>query len=196
MITYSRAQRQAKELRDEEKAAKHIAAVAGRVAIQEEVKEEKKNLRIHLDAEERANQIRATRQGFGVQRTFELVTERPGWHRRWVNDVNIPFRLEQGWTFVSKSQVQDTTSLGFEGVDVADRITKPNKARNDDGQAGMTTLMEIPQVIAAEIQKAMVDDPADRIDDTIRGGTVGLSERDRQYTYIPRDTPIRMSNKP
>lgn len=154
-----------------------------------------KEPRIQTSADERAAEIRRTRsEGFGAQRTFDLVTERLGWYRRWVNDNNIPGRLAEGWTFVSKSQVKDTTSLGFEGVDVSDRLTKPNKATNPDGNAGMTTLMEIPDVIAKEIQKARVDDPADRIDATIRGGTIGIDEANRQYTYSP--TPIRMGYKP
>lgn len=135
-----------------------------------------------------ASRIREKRQGFGTQTTFG-EHKREGWRRRWVNDINIPFRKDQGWEFVSKSN-KDTSAVGFEGVDVADRITKPNKATNPDGSHGMTTLMEIPEEIALEIIKAMVDDPTDKTEQALRVGNPGGAAG--SHTYVPKDTPIRI----
>jgi hypothetical protein len=143
--------------------------------------------------EERAAAIRRERTSFGVQKYFDGVPEKEGWKRRWVNDENVPHRLEQGWTFVSKAHLKDTSSIGFESVDVADRVTKPNKASNPDGSAGMTMLMEIPTSVANEINKAMVVDPTDRIDAALRAGKIGDGGVQNPNNYIPKDAPIKFT---
>ena len=149
--------------------------------------------RRNLTPQERAAAIRKERTGFGVQKYFDGVPEKDGWKRRWVNDINVPHRIDQGYTFVSKAHMRDTSSIGYESVDVADRVTKPNKASNPDGSAGMATLMEVPMEVALEIQKVMVDDPTDRIDAALRAGTVGEGGVQNKHNYIPKDTPIKFT---
>lgn len=148
------------------------------------------------DARIRAEQIRKERTGFGIQQNFDMdIKAPPGWKWRWVNDVNIPGRIKDGFDFVSKSEFLQTTSIGFEGVDVADRITKPNKANMPGGVAGMTTLMKVPMEIAEELIKARVTDPTDRVDQLIRGGLNGLKSSEQDHVYTPKGAPIRYGQK-
>ena len=159
------------------------------------MEEQMPSTRVHVSAEQRAAEIRKSKQDYKVPTTFDVGIVAPeGWKYRWVNDINIPFRKSQGYEFVSRSEVSLHASIGFEVTDVSDRVSKPNKAVND-GKMGTATLMKIPMVIAKEIDKAMVDDPTDKVARMIRGGTMGIDNAEQQKEagtlYVPKGTPIR-----
>ena len=144
--------------------------------------------RSRLDPKTEADRIRASRKSFnGLEMKLSFLGDHPGWKRRWVNDENVPQRLNQGYRFVEPAEVELSDSLRYGNSDVGNRVAYPTGGLNTRNETAMAFLMEIPQEIADELDKVVTDKTAS-IDQTIRAGKVGNPGAN---SYVPRDTPIR-----
>ncbi len=146
-----------------------------------------------LDARTEAERIRRERKGLsGLEQRMAYFGEHPGWKRRWVNDDNVPFRLGEGYRFVEGSEVNMSTSIRYGNIDIGDKVSYPVGGSNGRGDPRLAFLMEIPQEIADELDKAKSHDKIAAIDQSIRSGTIGDPG---SHAYVPKDTPITLVTK-
>lgn len=129
--------------------------------------------RNRIDPREYAEKIRATRKDFsGLEQKMKHFGENPGWKRRWVNEDNVPGRLEEGYRFVQRDEVSMSDSLRYGNSDIGDRVSV-HAGKNDNGHPFNAYLMEIPQEIADELDEAKSHKKVRSIEQSIRAGTVG-----------------------
>jgi len=129
--------------------------------------------RTRIDPREYAESIRANRKDFsGLEQKMKYYGENPGWKRRWVNEDNVPGRLQEGYRFVQRDEVNMSDSLRYGNNDVADRVSV-HAGTNTQGQPFSAYLMEIPLEIAEEMDEAKSYKKVRSIDESIRAGTVG-----------------------
>jgi hypothetical protein len=109
----------------------------------------------------------------GLRRSKLYAPQRPGFHRRWVND--LPGRVEVfmngGWDMVSKDG-------------------KPWMSNVSQSEKMMAYLMEIPDEFYNE-DFAAKQEALDETDFAIYRGR--LNEEPGDHRYVPRSTPIKMS---
>lgn len=109
---------------------------------------------------------------------FPLVEEKPGWTRRWCNDLgdNIPRRLAQGWRLVGRTlEDRKNTDLG-NAMSITSNV----------GEGPMrVVLMEIPTEIAEKILDITSLSKQRATEEAIVGGALGNTEG----RYIPGDEP-------
>lgn len=125
-----------------------------------------------LDAKEYAEKILAKRKAFSsMESKLAFEGDHPGWKRRWVNEENVPGRLEEGYRFVLRDEVSMSDSQRYGNEDTGDRVSKHG------GRVGAnpfkTFLMEIPLEIAALLDKEKSHDQIARYDESIRAGAAG-----------------------
>lgn len=167
---------------------KEIAATA-EAAIEISVAESRKR----IDPKEYADKIRKSRTEFnGLEQKMAYYGENPGWKRRWVNADNVPGRLHEGYRHVQRDEVDMSDSIRFGNADIGNHVCIPVGGYLN-GQPLMAYLMEIPVVIAEELDYAKSGKHIARIEDSIKKGTIGLS--DTRNMRIPADAPISITTK-
>jgi hypothetical protein len=125
-----------------------------------------------LDADAYADEVLARRKEFnGLESNLAFEGEHPGWKRRWVNEENVPGRLEEGFRFVLRDEVSMSDSLRYGNEDTGDRVSKHAGFRA--GIAFKAFLMEIPQRVADVLDKEKSHDQIARYEHSIRAGAAG-----------------------
>jgi len=136
-------------------------------------RETKSPARDRIDPREYANQIRAGRKDFsGLEQKMKYYGENPGWKRRWVNEENVPGRIEEGYRFVQRNEVSMSDSVRYGNADMADRVSI-HAGKDAYGKPFSAYLMEIPQEIADELDAEKSHKKVKLSEQSIRSGTVG-----------------------
>jgi hypothetical protein len=126
-----------------------------------------------IDPREYAQKIRANRKDFsGLETKMKYYGENPGWKRRWVNEDNVPGRIEEGYRFVQRNEVAMSDSMRYGNQDMADRVST-HAGTDQFGKPYSAFLMEIPDEIANELNDQKSYDKVRLIEKSIRSGTVG-----------------------
>ena len=129
--------------------------------------------RTRVDAREYAAKIRANRKDFsGLEQKMKHYGENPGWKRRYVNEDNVPARLEEGYRFVLRSEVSMSDSMRYGNTDMGDRVSV-HAGVGTNGQPFSAYLMEIPLEIADELDSEKSHKKVKLSEASIRSGTVG-----------------------
>lgn len=129
--------------------------------------------RTRVDAREYAAKIRANRKDFsGLEQKMKHYGENPGWKRRYVNEDNVPARLEEGYRFVLRSEVSMSDSMRYGNTDMGDRVSV-HAGVGTNGQPFSAYLMEIPLEIADELDSEKSHKKVKLSEQSIRSGTVG-----------------------
>jgi hypothetical protein len=109
--------------------------------------------RTRIDAREYAATIRANRKSFsGLELKLAYYGENPGWHRRWVNEDNVPLREQEGYRFVLRDEISMSDSLRYGNQDMADRVSTYG-GKDSTGKPFNQYLMEIPDEIAGDLDE-------------------------------------------
>lgn len=125
-----------------------------------------------LDAKEYAEKILAKRKEFsGMEQKLAFEGDHLGWKHRWVNEENVEGRLQEGYRFVLRDEVNMSDSQRYGNEDTGDRVSK--HAGRISGVPFKTYLMEIPNEIAALLDKEKSHNQIARYDHSIRSGQVG-----------------------
>jgi hypothetical protein len=131
---------------------------------------------------------RKERVPFGMARLKLTAPERPGYRRRWVNDVGGALeQAEAGWygfVFDTGQQIGET-AIGSGNQDLGSRVSRivgtlPN------GQPQRAYLMEIEEVYYQQDQKSK-QQRLDKIDAQIREGTINPDNDNDMKRYIPSE---------
>lgn len=125
----------------------------------------------------------------GFEQRLPFVPERPGWVRRYVNDMNsrVPMLIERGWRLVRKDAAPSVTdSVGRGNTDMGDCVSIVSNA--GDGPMRVV-LMEIPKKLF-DMQMDAALDPVRRTEEAIRAGRNGID--DSQHIYTPRGITNRI----
>lgn len=129
--------------------------------------------RTRVDAREYSEKIRANRKSFsGLEQKLKYYGENPGWHRRWVNEENVPSRVEEGYRFVLRAEVSMSDSLRYGNSDVGDRVSI-HGGTDKQGKPFNQYLMEIPLDIAEELNNEKSLNKVKLSEQSIRAGAVG-----------------------
>lgn len=167
MAGLTREQRAAKEA----KASENFLTAPTLESIPEVVRNEPARTRV--DAREYAAQIRANRKSFsGLEQKMKHYGENPGWKRRYVNEENVPARLEEGYRFVLRSEVAMSDSMRYGNTDMGDRVSV-HAGTNTNGQPFSAYLMEIPEDIASEYDYEKSHKQVKLSEESIRAGAAG-----------------------
>jgi hypothetical protein len=129
---------------------------------------------------------RRERVPLGAPRLKLSAPERPGYKRRWINDVGgRPEQAEAGgYEFVTDTGLQiGETAVGSGNQDLGSRVSRivgtlPN------GQPKRAYLMEIREEFYENDQKEK-QQRLDKIDDQIRGGTFNPDNDNDTKRYVP-----------
>ena len=133
--------------------------------------------RTRIDAKEYADKLRKNRpSSSGLEQKMKYYGENPGWKRRWVNDDTVPSRLAEGYRFVQKEEVSMSDSIRYGNDDVANAVSQPVGGFNGNGEPRRAFLMEIPLEIAEELDQEKSLSKVARIEQSIRAGTIGISD--------------------
>ena len=130
--------------------------------------------------EDRVEQGRKERIPVGVPRSKLAVPERPGYQRRWFNDMEgrIQQALDGGYEFVMSGEVP---KIGTSDIDNVNRDLGARVSRVVDKSTGMKAyLMEIKKEFFEEDQRAK-QALIDETDRQIRKGTL----HDADNRYVP-----------
>lgn len=117
----------------------------------------------------------------GFEQRLPFVPERPGWVRRWVNDMNsrIPSLIARGWRLVDRGAVPSTSeSIGRGNTDIGDRVSVVSSA--GEGQLRVV-LMETPKKLF-DMQMESALEPVRKTEAAIRAGRNGLENTEHVYT--------------
>lgn len=138
----------------------------------DEIPEVKRSEPTLLDAKEHAEKILAARKAFnGLESKLAFEGDHPGWKRRWVNEENVPGRIDEHYRFVLRDEVSMSDSLRFGNEDTGDRVSKHAGTRG--GVPFKAFLMEIPEEIAKLLDKEKSHDQIARYEHSIRNGAAG-----------------------
>ena len=170
MAGLTREQRAAKAAKVE---AQSVTTLDDIPKVQRETIEVNATARTRVDAREYAEKIRANRKDFsGLEQKMKHYGENPGWKRRWVNEDNVPGRIEEGYRFVQRAEVAMSDSLRYGNSDVGDRVSL-HAGIDTFGKPFSAYLMEIPQEIADELDNEKSHKKVKLSEQSIRAGTVG-----------------------
>ena len=125
----------------------------------------------------------------GHEMRLPPVPDRPGWVRRWVNDVGsrVPFLMERGWRFVQRGAAPDvTTSMGRGNTDVGGGVSVVSTM--GEGPVPVR-LMEIPKKLY-DMQMDAIHEPVRKTEQAIRAGLVGID--DPRHVYTPKGVDNRI----
>lgn len=129
--------------------------------------------RSRIDAREYAEKIRSNRKDFsGLEQKMKHYGENPGWKRRWVNEDNVPGRIEEGYRFVQRAEVAMSDSLRYGNSDMGDRVSV-HAGTDTFGKPFSAYLMEIPLEIADELDHEKSHKKVKLSEQSIKAGTVG-----------------------
>ena len=129
--------------------------------------------RHRLDAREEAEKILSKRKEFsGLEKNLSFDGARPGWKRRWANEENLPGRIEEGYRFVLRDEVNMSDSLRYGNEDTGDRVSK-YAGRDEYGNPFKTYLMEIPLEIALLLDDEKSHAKIRLSEQSIRSGAAG-----------------------
>jgi hypothetical protein len=121
---------------------------------------------------------RRTRVPLGMKQASLVASARPGYQRRWVNDVagRLQQAIDGGYEHVSQDPTAKSQDLGVK----TSRIV----GAKEDGQAMSAYLMEIPMDWYEEDQKAK-QKPLDEFEAALKGSTI-------EGGYTPRSGGTRI----
>lgn len=129
--------------------------------------------RTRLSADEEAERILANRKDFsGLELKLKAYGENPGWTRRWVNEQNVPGRLEEGYRFVERGEVSMSDSMRYGNQDIGDRVSI-HAGTDDKGHPFSAYLMEIPNRVAEVLNEQKSYRQIRLSEESIRAGAVG-----------------------
>jgi hypothetical protein len=127
----------------------------------------------------------------GFEQRLPSIPDRPGWVRRWANDMNsrVASLMERGWQIVKRGEVPDTTeSVGRGNTDIGGQVSVVSTA----GEGPMrVVLMEIPKKLF-DMQMEAVLQPVRMTEQAIREGRNGLT--DTAHVYTPKGVENRISS--
>ncbi len=132
--------------------------------------------------QDRDGKDRKERIPLGTPQAKLTVPERRGFYRRWINDT--PGRLlraeQAGYSFVP----DETQGEDEEGRKMAKSALVGTK---EDGSPLYAFLMELPQELYDQDQKAK-QKPLDEFDEALRRGNIrGADEQDTNAFYVPEE---------
>ena len=129
--------------------------------------------RVRIDPREYAAKIRSGRKDFsGLEQKMKFYGENPGWKRRFVNEENVPGRIEEGYRFVLRGEVSMSDSIRYGNMDMGDRVSI-HAGTDSFGKPFSSYLMEIPQEIADELDNEKSYKKVKLSEQSIRAGAVG-----------------------
>ena len=133
-------------------------------------------IRSRVDLREETERILANRKEFsGLENKLGYDGDNPGWKRRWVNEENVPGRVQEGFRFVLRDEVNMSDSLRYGNEDTGDRVSK-HAGRDEYGNPYKTYLMEIPQQIADMLDDEKSHAKIRNSEISIRSGSVGTPQ--------------------
>lgn len=117
----------------------------------------------------------------GHEMRLPPVPDRPGWVRRWVNDVGsrIPSLIDRGWKLVQRGAAPDVTnSMGRGNTDIGGGVSVVSTM--GEGPVNVR-LMEIPKRLY-DLQMEAIHEPVRQTEKSIRAGRTGLNDAKHVYT--------------
>ena len=132
--------------------------------------------------ESREPEGRKERVPLGTPKQRLAAPKRPGFVRRWVNDVpgRIQHAIDGSWTHVREKAPGDDSNkrASYRSAVVGTK---------QDGSALTAYLMEIPEKFYKEDQKTKMAE-IDKVDETIQRGNIrGADSEDTKRYYVPSE---------
>lgn len=153
------------------------AREAAKQATAQTDKQEPVSKRSRIDPREYAEKFRRERKSIsGFETRLAQYGENPGWKRRWVNDDNVPQRLNEGYRFVMKEEVSMSDSVSRGNDDVANAVSQPVGGTNSRNEPRRAFLMEIPLEMAKELDYEKSGKQAEKITQSILRGNIGVAD--------------------